>query len=63
VTSTIASAYATIQADLMSRGKARLRINDGWIAATALEHHLTLVTSDTHLKSLADMLRVEDWRE
>ena len=63
VTSTTASAYATIQADLASRGKAKLKINDGWIAATATEHGLTLVTSDGHLKGLTGLVQVEDWRE
>ena len=63
VTSPIAAAYSQIQAELMSRGRGRLTINDGWIAATALEHQLALVTSDAHLKSLSDIVSIEDWRE
>lgn len=54
--------YGQIQAELLRRGRRKLTINDGWIAATALEHGLTLVTSDERLKGLGDILRVEDWR-
>lgn len=37
--------------------------NDLWIAAQALEHNLVLVTHDrmTHLRGVADELRLEDW--
>lgn len=34
--------------------------NDLWIAATALEHGLTLVTSDVHFSYCPD-LELEDW--
>jgi predicted nucleic acid-binding protein len=54
--------YGLVQGKLVRQGKRKLTINDGWIAATALEHQLTLVTSDERLKGLGDILRVEDWR-
>jgi predicted nucleic acid-binding protein len=62
VTDETTALYGRLQAQLILQGKRKLTINDGWIAATALEHRLTLVTSDQRLKDLGDLLRIEDWR-
>jgi tRNA(fMet)-specific endonuclease VapC len=64
VTIETAHEYGAIQAELRSRGAGGLTINDGWIAATAVQHDQILVTSDEHLKSLQGMglLQAEDWR-
>ena len=49
-----ASVYARIASGLIARGK-RIPDNDTWIAATAQQHALTLVTRDQHFLSVPDL--------
>ena len=62
VTKDTTATYVFLQWQLMRRGKRRLAVNDGWIAATASDHELTLVTSDDRFRDLDFALRIEDWR-
>jgi predicted nucleic acid-binding protein len=62
VTEDVATTYGFLQSELMRRGKRRLAVNDGWIAATASDHELTLVTGDARFNDLDFALRIEDWR-
>ena len=59
--SSMAGRYAALKADLYARGLP-IGENDLWIAATALEHGLVLVTRDVHFKSIPG-LRIQDWSE
>ncbi len=54
-----ARAYAQIRNLLRSKGKP-LPENDIWIAATALQHELTLVTRDQHFQEV-EGLAIEAW--
>lgn len=59
ITREIAARYARTKSELWRRGKP-IGENDLCIAATALEHQLTVVTSDTDLE-LIEGLIMEDW--
>src|SRR5438105_810868 len=59
VTREVSETYARIKAALEQRGII-LPENDVWIAATALVHHLTLVTDDGHFAAVPG-LSVENW--
>ena len=53
---------AAIWGKLAAKTPRKVRANDLWIAATALEHNLTLVSSDSELLSVLDgrsTLRIE----
>jgi tRNA(fMet)-specific endonuclease VapC len=60
ISSRTARVYSTLKADLWKRGMA-MGENDLWIAATAIEHRLILVTSDRAFAQLP-RLPVEDWQ-
>jgi tRNA(fMet)-specific endonuclease VapC len=51
VTTDTATFYATVFALLRRKGRP-IPTNDLWIAATALEHGLSLVTSDVHFREI-----------
>jgi predicted nucleic acid-binding protein len=51
--------YGIIQAKLRSLGQT-IPVNDAWIAAVALSHNATVVTTDSHFHRI-DGLKVEDW--
>lgn len=51
--------YGEIVAGLYKKGKP-IPSNDIWIAATALQHDLTLVTQDKHFKEI-EGLRLKSW--
>ncbi|MGI8782624.1 MAG: PIN domain-containing protein [Acidobacteriota bacterium] len=57
----VAARYAEVKTDLWARGKP-MSENDLWIAATALSHNLTLVTSDSTFRNIKKLL-VEDWSQ
>jgi tRNA(fMet)-specific endonuclease VapC len=59
VTREITSHYETLKADLWNRGQP-IGDNDIWIAATALTHGLTVLTSDTDFREFSN-LPVDDW--
>jgi len=59
ITTEVAQQFAKIFADLRRRGRP-IDTNDIWIAAIALVHDLTVVTSDEHFGYVRG-LRVEDW--
>jgi len=46
--------YSKIYKDLKSKGKP-IPTNDLWIAATAMEHNLSVFTSDKHFKHISDL--------
>ena len=52
--------YAELKSDLWSRGLP-MGDNDMWIAATALEHDLTLLTRDSHFRGVAGLV-IEGWK-
>ena len=51
--------YGEIIADLYNKGKP-IPTNDVWIAATAKQHKLTLITNDKHFDHISS-LNIEDW--
>ncbi|MCI0354265.1 MAG: type II toxin-antitoxin system VapC family toxin [Acidobacteria bacterium] len=51
--------YARVKQQLRSKGRP-IPDNDAWIAATALQHQLTLVTRDQHFQEV-DGLAMEAW--
>jgi tRNA(fMet)-specific endonuclease VapC len=51
--------YGEIVADLYKKGKP-IPTNDVWIAATAKQHKLTLITNDKHFDQI-NSLSIEDW--
>jgi len=55
----IARRYGEVKNALRLRGRP-IPENDIWIAAIALEHHLTLVTSDAHFREVEN-LEVVAW--
>jgi len=59
VTREMASHYATLKADLWKRAHP-IGDNDIWIAATALTHGLTVLTSDADFQEFSN-LHVNDW--
>lgn len=59
ITRDIAARYAVVKSELWRSGKP-IGENDLWIAATALEHQLRVVTSDRDLAHV-EGLRTEDW--
>lgn len=59
VTATTADHYGDLKQQLRAAGKP-IPDNDLWIAATAIEHHLVLVTRDKHFE-LIPGLSVETW--
>jgi len=61
VTRAVSSAYGAMKRDLAAKGK-MIGLNDVWIAATALSHGLTLVSSDKGFGRIRDLV-VEDWLE
>jgi predicted nucleic acid-binding protein len=46
IDSSVAHAWATLRLTLRDQGR-RMPINDSWIAATAIAHHLPVVAQDT----------------
>lgn len=50
-----ADVYAQTKADLLKKGKP-IPENDIWIAATALQHNLTLVTMDKHFQEVEGLV-------
>jgi tRNA(fMet)-specific endonuclease VapC len=56
-----ARVYSDLKADLWRRGMP-MGENDLWIAASALEHGLVLVTSDGLFQNVPG-LKLEDWRQ
>lgn len=50
----IADRYASIKADLKSKGKP-IPENDIWIAATAIENELTLITADSDFDYVSNL--------
>ena len=55
ITGSTAAAYASLLRFLLDRGTP-LPTNDVWIAATALEHDLRLVTLDRHFLHVPQIL-------
>lgn len=51
--------YAAIRAQLKRAGRP-IPDNDIWIAATAIQHELTLITRDSHVEHI-EGLAVESW--
>lgn len=51
--------YARLRLALKQLGRP-IPSNDLWIAATCIQHNLTLVTSDRHFSACVDLL-TEDW--
>ncbi len=51
--------YGALKRDLAAHGRL-IPENDIWIAATALQHGLTLVTRDTHFEAVEELDR-EQW--
>lgn len=54
-----ATIYGQVKQQIMSKGRP-IPENDIWIAATALQHNLTLVTRDDHFQAV-DNLNLEKW--
>ena len=54
--------YGVIRADLKRQGRI-IGANDLLIAATALAHHLTLITHNTREFERVPGLKLEDWEE
>lgn len=54
-----AESYAVIKNELRGKGRP-IPENDIWIAAIAIEHHLTVVTRDPHFSEV-DGILVESW--
>lgn len=59
VDSITAAYYGEIVAALYKKGKP-LPINDVWIAATAIQHDLTLITRDKHFNEISN-LKTKYW--
>jgi tRNA(fMet)-specific endonuclease VapC len=59
IDSTTAKLYGEAVAALYIKGNP-IPTNDIWIAATALQHNLTLVTADNHFKQIDD-LTIKSW--
>jgi tRNA(fMet)-specific endonuclease VapC len=57
--STTAKHYGELIAALYKKGKP-LPTNDVWIAATALQHNLTLITRDKHFNEIPG-LKIKAW--
>lgn len=55
-----AQRYGMLKNELRSRGKP-IPENDIWIAATALEHGLVLVSRDQHFRHVSDLVMLEVW--
>jgi tRNA(fMet)-specific endonuclease VapC len=53
--SNTANIYALIKTKLLNKGKP-IPENDIWIAATAKQHELNLVTRDKHFKEINDLV-------
>ena len=51
--------FGDVKVDLMRKGRP-IPDNDIWIAATALQHHLMLITRDAHFEHV-DQLDIEKW--
>jgi tRNA(fMet)-specific endonuclease VapC len=51
--------YGRILALLYKKGRP-IPTNDVWIAATALQHNLTLITRDNHFAEIAK-LKIKEW--
>ena len=51
--------HGSVRHAMKSKGRP-IPKNDLWIAAVALEHHLTLVSRDAHFRDV-DGLRLEVW--
>lgn len=51
--------YGSISAKLLQKGKP-IPTNDIWIAATAIQHDFTLITSDSHFIEIED-LKISSW--
>lgn len=54
-----AKEYAKIKNSLKKKGKP-IPENDIWIAASAIEHNLILITRDEHFKNITD-LKMDKW--
>jgi predicted nucleic acid-binding protein len=61
IDSYVAERFAMIVGQLRQDGRV-INTNDMWIAAIALAHELTVISSDRHFGFIRD-LRVEDWTE
>lgn len=59
IDSITAKHYGLIVANLYKKGKP-LPVNDIWIAASAIQHKLTLVTRDKHFNEI-DGLNIKNW--
>lgn len=59
IDSRVAEHFASIFAQLRRDGSP-IDTNDIWVAAIAMAHHLTVASSDMHLRAIKG-LRVEDW--
>ena len=59
ITAGVSERYGDLKQQLRAAGKP-IPDNDLWIAATAIEHHLVLVTRDKHFE-LIPGLTVETW--
>jgi tRNA(fMet)-specific endonuclease VapC len=59
ITLETAEQYGMIREELRAKGKP-IPENDIWIAASALEHNLILVTNDNHFDNLSSVVR-ESW--
>lgn len=51
--------FGKIKQQLRAKGKP-IPDHDSWIAALALQHHLTLITRDSHFKEVTN-LKLETW--
>ncbi|NBC10437.1 MAG: PIN domain-containing protein [Planctomycetes bacterium] len=56
-TAQTASHYASIRAQLKRMGRP-IPMNDIWIAASAIEHSLTLLTRDSHFEHIPGLSRI-----
>ena len=59
ITENTAKTYATVKHQLKKQGTP-IPENDIWIAATAIEHSLTLITHDQHFQKVNSII-LEDW--
>ena len=59
IDSITAKQYGTIVAALYAKGKP-IPTNDIWIAATALQHSLTLISADKHFNEISQ-LKTKSW--
>jgi len=51
----VASAFASLAAQMRAAGQGRLGIQDAWIAATAIAHDADLLTQDSDFDAIPDL--------